>query len=242
MGSPKGSSPDRNLSTSGNRIFRLSPSDLTFLCEECKRCFYLKVARGFQRPRGPFPKIFGVIDAQMKACFEGARTDAVAPGIPSGTVSQGEDWVESKPLALPGKDSRCVIRGKFDTIVHFDDGSYGVIDYKTAERKPQQIPFYSRQLHAYAYALEHPARGSLGLAPISKLGLVVFEPSAFSRNGGCSIALDGGISWLEIPRDEKMFLRFIGQVLSVLEKPDPPKAAPECDWCRYRRASRRTTL
>ena len=46
--------------------WRLSPSDFAFLWEECKRCFYLKVVKEFYRPRSLMPKIFNVIDAQMK--------------------------------------------------------------------------------------------------------------------------------------------------------------------------------
>ena len=48
--------------TASTKNWKLSPSDFAFLWEECKRCFYLKVARGFYRPRTPFPGIFSVID------------------------------------------------------------------------------------------------------------------------------------------------------------------------------------
>ena len=30
-----------------NNLYKLSPSDLTFLWDECQRCFYLKVVRKF---------------------------------------------------------------------------------------------------------------------------------------------------------------------------------------------------
>lgn len=38
--------------------WKLSPSDFAFLWEECKRCFYLKVVNGIQRPPLIMPKIF----------------------------------------------------------------------------------------------------------------------------------------------------------------------------------------
>ena len=47
----------------------LNPSDFAFLWEECKRCFYLKIVSGFRRPGGPMPKIFNIIDEQMKTHF-----------------------------------------------------------------------------------------------------------------------------------------------------------------------------
>lgn len=36
--------------------FKLSPSDLTFMWDECKH-FYLKAVHGFNRPSAPFPTI-----------------------------------------------------------------------------------------------------------------------------------------------------------------------------------------
>ncbi len=38
--------------------WKISPSDLTFLWDECPRCFYLKVRHKFKRPGLPFPKIY----------------------------------------------------------------------------------------------------------------------------------------------------------------------------------------
>jgi hypothetical protein len=39
-----------------------------------------------------------------------------------------------------------------------------------------------------------------------------------------------------------MLFGFLAEVLSVLERPEPPGGAPLCDWCVYRDASRRTGL
>ena len=221
---------------------KLSPSDFAFLWEDCKRCFYLKIASGFQRPRTIMPKIFTVIDAEMKKCFEGRRTETIAPGMPGGVVEYSEKWVESQPISVPERSFSCFLRGKFDTVVKFDDGTYGVIDFKTSERKAEHVPLYSRQLHAYAIALEKPAPGKLTLSPISKLGLLVFDPAKFSNAGGGSAALIGGLSWIEIPRDDATFMRFLADVLSVLELPSPPGGSPSCEWCQYRDTSRRTSL
>jgi hypothetical protein len=78
--------------------WKLSPSDLVFLYEECQRCFYLKVRGLLTRPRTPMPKIFTKIDALMKAYLQGQRTDRLAVGIPRGTFEYAERWVESEPL------------------------------------------------------------------------------------------------------------------------------------------------
>src|SRR5205809_5117867 len=80
--------------------FVLSPSDFAFLWKECPRCFYLQTARGFRRPRGPFPKIFTLIDRHMKTHFTGSRL--ALPGMPAGLVGYSDMSVESELIVIPG--------------------------------------------------------------------------------------------------------------------------------------------
>lgn len=224
------------------REWKLSPSDFAFLWEECKRCFYLKIVKDFGRPRSIMPKIFMNIDAQMKARFDRKRTEEIVPALPGGALECGDRWVESEPLVIPGFSSKCHLRGKIDTLIRFDDQTFGVVDFKTSERKPEQLALYSRQLHAYAWALENAAPGKLALSPITKLGLLVFEPTLFSQPVGGNINLSGGLSWIEIPRDDKAFQGFLGEVLDVLDSSAPPASGLQCEWCRYRELSRQTRL
>ncbi len=222
----------------GDRNWKLSPSDFAFLWEECKRCFYLKVVKGFFRPPPIFPRIFNIIDSQMKMCFAGQRLENLVKEIPKGLVTHSDEWVESIPIAFPNYSSTCFIRGKFDTIVKFDDNTYGVIDFKTSEINENHINLYSRQLHAYAYALENPAPSKFSCSPISKLGLIVYEPKEFSCNDMDIASLKGGLKWLEIPRNNDAFLGFLHDVLTLLDKQEPPSPSPTCEWCKYRDNSR----
>ena len=215
----------------------LNPSDFAFLWEECKRCFYLKVREGFRRPSLPMPKIFTVIDAQMKTHFGGQRTERVLPFLPAGTVDGSVSWVQSKPLAIAGHSATCAIRGKLDTLVRFDDGSFGVIDFKTSARREEHVHLYGRQLHAYATALEQAAAGHVNLSPVDRLGLLVYEPQSFQTPSASEALLAGGLVWIPIARDERSFLGFLSQILDVLERAEPP-AAESCEWCRYREARR----
>jgi CRISPR/Cas system-associated exonuclease Cas4 (RecB family) len=123
--------------------------------------------------------------------------------------------------------------------VKFNDGTYGVIDFKTAAAKSEHIPLYARQLHSYAYALENSVPGALSLAPVSKLGLLIYEPNDYIMQDTISASLKGGVSWLEIQRNDKDFINFLKEVVIVLEQPHPPGGNPECEWCRYRDTSRR---
>lgn len=220
--------------------WKLSPSELTFLWDDCPRCFYLKVARGFNRPWGAFPKIFNRIDQLMKDYFEGKPTSDMTSELPEGVVKFGDKWVTSTPINVPGHASTCFIRGKFDTVAEFSDGSYGVVDFKTSEPRSEHVAFYGRQLHAYAYALENPAPRSFSLHPITRLGLLVVEPVLMDITPEDQIAYLGDVTWLEIPKDEDGFMGFLDGVLTVLEQPEPPESNPNCGYCQYRQAARST--
>jgi len=217
---------------------KLSPSDLTFLWDECPRCFYLKVVMGINRPPVPFPSIFGNIDLLMKKMFGGKRTEEILPDLPPGQVLFSGKWVESVPLQFPGQNHSCFIRGIFDSVLQFDDGSYAVIDFKTSQPNPKHIEFYGRQLRAYAYALQHPAPGKLALAPISRLGLLCVEPIDIDRDESQRIRYIGDVTWLEVPLAEERFLNFLAEVSQVLNAPEPPPPAEKCPFCKYREEAR----
>jgi hypothetical protein len=222
------------------QAWKLSPSDLTFLWNECPRCFYLKVVHKFNRPATAFPGIFSRIDGLMKRFFEGRSTADFTPDLPPGVVKFGGLAVESALLHLPGHNEACTIAGKFDSVLEFEDGSYAVVDFKTTSPKPEHVAFYSRQLHAYAYALEHPAPGKLSLAPVSRLGLFSLDLDGLERSTPDRLALLGPVHWQECQLDEAGFLRFIEQVLSLLELPEPPPPGEKCGFCKYRDNSRLT--
>jgi PD-(D/E)XK nuclease superfamily len=209
----------------------LSPSDFAFLWDDCARCFYLKVARRTPRPSAPFPSVFGRIDRAMKDFYLGERAEVAVPGMPPGVIGSGDRWVKSAPLMLPASSKACVIRGRVDVLVDRDDGTTGVVDFKTTVPKPDHLATYGRQLHAYAMALEHPSSGMP--AHVSSLGLLCFLPDtykALDRRAGIS----GDLQWIEVSRDDVGFAQFLSEVVSVLGCDDPPEPAPGCSWCALR--------
>lgn len=120
--------------------WKLSPSDFTFLWEECPRCFFLKIVENRPRPWTPFPGVFKKIDAAENQFFAGRSTKDISQTLPDGVVEYGEKWVESDPIAVPGHRDTCFIRGRFDVVVHFQDGTYGVVDFKTTETRDPHVP------------------------------------------------------------------------------------------------------
>ena len=219
-------------------MWKLAPSDLTFLWSECPRCFYLKVVHNLRRPYSPFPSIFTRIDRLMKDYFQDKPCEELTPDLPEGVVKMGDRWVTSTPIVLPGHAPSCYLTGKFDCLVEFVDGSYGVVDFKTSEAKPEHVPFYSRQLHAYAYALEYSAPNCLHLSPVSRLGLLTVEPVLMDRLHPGRIAYLGDVTWQECPMSYPDFLSFLEEVIAILSSPDPPESGPNCAYCAYRQSAR----
>jgi hypothetical protein len=100
--------------------------------------------------------------------------------------------------------------------------------------KDPNLVKYGRQLHSYAYALEHARPGSPSLNTVERLGLIVFEPDSFNNPQPGTGSLTGAVNWVEIPRDDAAYLKFLSELVSMLEEPCPPEASPNCNWCMYR--------
>lgn len=220
--------------------YKLSPSDLTFLYDGCKRCFYLKARHGITQPSIPLPSIFTKIAGLLKEYYDGKRTEELHQELPPGIVKYGERYIESKTFIFENHRDTCYIKGRFDVVIEFDDGSYGVIDYKTGNPEGEYSKLYGRQLHSYAYALENPSPSSLHLAPISMLGLLYFHPTSISQKDIRSLSFDSNIHLIEVERRKEKFLGFIENILSLLESPEPPAHSPDCPWCDYLKRFKQT--
>jgi hypothetical protein len=221
------------------KVHKLSPSDFAFLWEQCKRCFYLKVIHRLRQPSMPMAKIFKRIEALQMEFYEGKPATEVSADLPAGVIRCGERWVESEVIQPPGREAGCYILGKTDSLIEFDNGSWAVVDFKTTATRGEHIPLYARQLHAYAYALERPARPPRSmkqepprLSPITKLGLLCFEPTELSQPDSGRHAYQGEVRWIEMERDESAFLEFVGEIVDLLEG-TIPEPRPDCNWCKY---------
>ena len=194
-------------------------------------------------PRNPdhdHPGIAITIARNRRSPSPGIPTRDAMSFLPPGTIDTSASRVQSAPFSLPGHTSNCIIKGKLDTLVRFNDDSFGIVDFKTSGPRSEHNTLYSRQLHGYALALENAAPGNLLLSPVTRLGLIVFEPSAFLASRDKAASLSGDVNWIEIPRNDSKFLSFLDEVLSVLELPNPPRSSPTCQWCQYRDTSRIT--
>jgi len=186
--------------------------------------------------RGPFPGMFGMMGNLTSDFYQGKPTSSISPELPEGFIKYKEKWVKSSPIILPGMTSQCVIRGRFDAVIAFEDGSYGIIDYKTSDASSEKAAFYSRQLSAYAYALENPAPGTLTFAPITRLGLFIITPQRYKLVSREESAFITRTTWMDVPRDDTGFLAFLSEVMAVLDSPQPPMPSEGCALCSYRQS------
>ena len=143
--------------SAGERRANISPSDLTFSWDGCHRCLWLYYNHQIKAPMF-MPTVAELADMQ-ETYFKGCTTADMHPDMPEGTVHSHAGWVQSIPIQVDGKDSHLAIRGKYDLLIEFPDGTYGIVDCKMQARTSDKSAFYSPQLEAYAYALENPAKG-----------------------------------------------------------------------------------
>jgi len=169
----------------------------------------------------------------LKEHYSYKNTTELAGTLPEGKFIYGEKRVRSAPIQLPGFESTCTINGRIDIVAAFKDGSYGVVDFKTGTARDDNQEMYGRQLQAYAYTLEHPARGELALKPVELLGLAYFSPSSINSLGSERIAYEADVQWIPIQKNEDAFLHFINEVITILTQPEPPPPTPTCQWCKY---------
>jgi hypothetical protein len=213
------------------RIWTLAPVDLGDLWEDCRRCFYLGLARGFPRPGGA---LRDPLERHLGAQLAGRRSESVAAGLAAGTLEVGHRSVQSGPIAIqvPDNSYRCVIRGAVELLIAFDDATLGVVELAAGGETGATAR--ARRLHAWAHALE-----SAGAGKVSALGVLVFEPASRAPTTAAA-TLSGAWRWVPVERDDPTFYGVLAEALSLLERPEPPGGAPLCPWCVYRDASRRT--
>lgn len=219
------------------KTYYVTPSDITFLWSDCPRCFYQKVAQGIHRPSSPFPKIFNRIDRAMKDCYVNKNMREFSEDFPDAVFKYPDQWVQSKPLVVAGKDIQIVFRGKIDGLLEYnelgDNGMpiVGVPDLKTTEVDDNVTPMYGLALHTYAYCLENPAEGEFSAQNVDKLGLIVFEPGTYEHTCGEEPKLNGIHYWIEFEKDMESFRTWMKTLAKVLSQDSPPAATTSCGYC-----------
>jgi hypothetical protein len=210
----------------------IAPSDLTFLLFGCYRCFYDKVRNGVRQPVS-IPRVFTTMDRQQRAFFDGQRTSALRVQLPPGSISCADSPVRSAGIEIRKGRLAITFRGAIDALLKFDDGTYGVVDFKTTHPGDAHVGQYAVQLHSYARALERAAIHDQAVAPVTTLGLLCFEPAGLASDDD-GLAYRTNPSWIEFERDDVGFAAILDIIGAVFELDAAPDAPRRCVWCRYR--------
>ena len=209
------------------RQVKLSPSKLNYEDRRCDRCFAEEI-NGETWPQGPFPGIFAKLDSQQRRYFAGRSTADVHPDLPPGTLHNG-GRVESAPHTVAGID--LFIRGSMDALIRFDDGSVGVVDFKSSTASPALGDAYRPQLAAYQWSLSHPASGDA--ETVSVAGLLIFAPeSMVDTSDGRAYLVS--TTWIPVEVKDGWFEDFLGRIAPLVESPGDARTKPGCDWCDLR--------
>lgn len=209
----------------------LSPSDFTFLWEKDQWAFYEKYYHQIRRPRLNMPNVLSEIDGIMKGSLEGKKLSELDPNLPAARVIMADTWVQSKPIVVG--DLELIIRGKIDAALDFEDGTYGVVDYKASSKMSSNMLAYTNQLQAYAYALTYNDSRDQHLSPITRLGVLQYRPCQFKITGDGKASMIGDIKWVEIENDMADFVNFIVHKIAPLLMREDMMPPANDEWLDY---------
>jgi len=216
------------------QTFTLYPSDFGFLYQECKTCFYHKYKNNLWRPKFNLPSIFTKIDTHMTSFYDNKSSKIINTDLQEGIVALGGTYVQSKPIKINEFQIELIIKGKIDSLILFEDGTIGVIDFKTTQISEDKTNLYFNQLSAYATCLEHNDDSVNKHYKVSELGLVVFEPNSFDQEFS-SAKISGDLQWIKINQDRQKFKSFLKEVAELLSR-DSMELNPKCSFCKYRKS------
>ena len=214
-----------------NRLKTISAKDLgqLVLPEFCPRCFWFERHRG--KPPGIFPGIFSTLDALTRRNVHWSFSEkgklpdwlAISDVV---EVEEGDTFFK-----LPVNPSGWVLVGKPDDVFKLKDGSYHIVDYKTAKftgRQDELFPMYEIQLNCYAYLAEQ-----YGYKPVSELSLIYCQPNEDLDDAG-DFRLSFTTHYLEVELNPDIVLQLLIRAREIVEQGEPPAAGHSCRGiCRW---------
>ena len=129
---------------------------------------------------------------------------------------------------LPHSNSRLLMQMNPDgtaQMEYYGSGSYFMPSY-----------FYAKPVPSQDTQVVGIATGHHGTPRSGRL--LVVDPNTILRTSEGQIAYAGDVTWLSIALNEEKFKGFLGEVMTLLELPEPPEPGKKCAWCQYREESR----
>jgi hypothetical protein len=214
----------------------LSARDLAGVLEGCcPRCFWISYYCELPYQM-PFPGVFNVIDACTKRVVHSHfdRHGRLPDWYPK--IGQVVGYVSSGRLhhsRFRTYDAETGVRlwGSPDDVFRLSDGSYHIVDYKTAKLTPVQDDLfreYEVQLNCYAYIATR-----VGLSPVSGLSLIFMEPKDIvPAHAGAHTALGFVAKHRAVSlRPRRLIPPLLRRARRILSRSRPPRGAAGCEDC-----------
>ncbi len=202
----------------------------------CPRCFWIKQHLK-QLPYSIFPGIFSTLDSFTKRCVHGVFDDTGKAPIWLQALGDVVGYIEPphhNKFLMTDEKTGVVLSGAADGILKKADGSYIIVDYKTArftEYQDHLLPMYEVQLNAYAMIAE-----SLGMSPVLELALIYFDPTfslddimKWPREYGFDMGFEAKV--LKIDQRPEIVKDLLVKAQSICQLPSPPKGIHGCKNC-----------
>jgi PD-(D/E)XK nuclease superfamily len=205
----------------------------------CGRCFWIQMRLEGRLPFQIFPGIFSTLDSYSKRIIQSwfDRHGGPPPWLaPIGEIARSIPPPHHSKFRVEDSETSILLTGTPDAVFQLADGSFAIVDYKTAKFTAAQdelFPMYEAQLNAYAFIGERHA-----FKPVSKLALVYTEPVAddaavADENHVTEDGFTLGFSTKILPVETKPSLipELLRVARGILDSPNPPEGASRCKDC-----------
>ena len=227
-----------NNSKDENKILVLAPSELDYKAKKCHRCFYLEKNKKIATKAFP-PPVFSRFDVVQQADYKDKNTSDLTKELPEGRI-MNKDELPGRVVSETLKDNKgrnFILGGRPDIVIKFDQGGYGIIDFKTTKISEDKSENYKHQLEAYAQIFSKPgatkSKKTPLLNPITHMGILQFDPSDIQSHNETSCDMRMNISFSPLKRDEKDFFENITQIIDIINQPDVPDFKEDCNDCQF---------
>ena len=206
----------------------------------CPRCAWIRL-HVKDLPFQGFPGIFSSIDRYNKLIVHNHFDREQRPPIWLEALGETGEYVNPPHWsAFKVEDSELgvTVRGEADGIFKLNDGSYVIVDYKTArytEAQEGMFRAYRVQLNTYAFIAER-----MGLSPVSRLALVYMEPSTSEEAArepslvdslGFVMGFRAKVVEVEL-RMERLVPPLLRKAKRIYDMDKPPAPGPKCRDCK----------
>jgi hypothetical protein len=210
----------------------------------CPRCFHIKLHIK-KLPWQIFPGIFSSLDSYQKKVLhhmidKGWHMKSIEPSdcflTEYGKIKAYHKAPHWSKFRLLYEDLNITLSGEMDVILEMADGSFVIIDNKTAKYSKNQdelLPMYKVQLNGYKAICE----GTKQFFPISGLFLTYFEPQTDETHAARhsfrdSFDIKFNPKIIRIEEDNKIIRELLEDARKIYDSPHPPDGLVGCKDCQ----------